>query len=83
MKKPAEVYRRLPFYKVPVTVTPSHDVFYYTISGDMFRGSLTINGKEVQDDDLFKVAIQSYHYTNIEEYLDLKPEDIERNGKPI
>ena len=45
--------------------------------------SLIINGKEVQNDDLFKVAIQSYHYTSIEEYLDLKPKDIERSGKPI
>jgi len=45
--------------------------------------SLIINGKEVQNDDRFKVAIQSYHYTNIEEHLDLKPEDIERSGKPI
>jgi 5'-nucleotidase len=45
--------------------------------------SLKINGKEVQDSDLYKVAIQGYHYTNIEEYLDLKPEEIERNGKPL
>jgi len=45
--------------------------------------SLTLNGKEVQDSDVIKVAIQSYHYTNIEEYLDLKPEEIERSGKPI
>ena len=45
--------------------------------------SLKINGKEVQDSDLYKVAIQGYHYTNIEKYLDLKPEEIERNGKPL
>ena len=45
--------------------------------------SLKINGEEVQDDKLYKVIMQSYHYLNIGDCLDLRREEIERNGKPI
>lgn len=45
--------------------------------------SLKMNGKEVKDDDLFKVAMQEYHFLNINGYLNISHEDIEANGQPI
>ena len=45
--------------------------------------SLKINGKEVLDDVLYTVIMQKFHYMNIEKYLDLTLEEIERNGKAV
>ena len=45
--------------------------------------SLTINGEEVQDDKLYTVILQGYHYSNIDTFLDLRREEIECNGKPL
>ena len=44
--------------------------------------SLKMNGKEVGDDDLFTVAMKGYHFLSIGEFLDIPPEEIEKNGKP-
>ena len=45
--------------------------------------SLKMNGKEVKDDDVFTVIMQSYFFINIKDCLDLTPEEIEKNGRPI
>ena len=45
--------------------------------------SLKINGKEVQDSDLYSLILQEYHYLNMERYMDLIPEEVEQNGKAI
>ena len=39
-----------------------------------------LNGKEVQDDDLIKVAMGDFHYNNIDKFLQLNKEDIRKNG---
>ncbi len=44
--------------------------------------SLKMNGKEVQDQDLYTVIMERYHFINIGDFLDLKAEEIEKNGKP-
>ncbi len=44
--------------------------------------SLKMNGKEVQDQDLYTVIMERYHFLNTGDYLDLKTEEIEKNGKP-
>lgn len=44
--------------------------------------SLRMNGKEVEDDDLFTVAIPEYHYIGIGKYLNVRHDEIEKNGKP-
>ncbi|MBR2768621.1 MAG: 5'-nucleotidase C-terminal domain-containing protein [Solobacterium sp.] len=45
--------------------------------------SLSYNGREMQDDDLFTVALTNFHVLNIESFLDLKTEEVEANGKPV
>ena len=45
--------------------------------------SLKMNGKEAADDDLYTVVMQEYFFQNIGEFLDLPPEEIEKNGRPI
>jgi 5'-nucleotidase len=39
------------------------------------------NGKEVKDDDVFKVGLQKYHYINIEDGFDITQEEAEKNAK--
>ena len=45
--------------------------------------SLKMNGKEVEDDELFTVVMQKYFFDNIGEFLDLPQEEIAKNGRPI
>ena len=45
--------------------------------------SFKINGKEIQDSDLYTVVLQEYHFANMERYMDLKLEEVERNGKSV
>ena len=42
--------------------------------------SLKMNGKEVEDGDLFTVALQEYHFMNMKENLDVEPEEAEKNS---
>ena len=42
-----------------------------------------MNGKEVQDDDVFWTAIESYHYICMEEALGISAEEVEKNGQPV
>ena len=45
--------------------------------------SLKMNGKEVEDRDVFTVAMQQYFFDSIGDFLDLPHEEIEKNGRPI
>jgi len=45
--------------------------------------SLKMNGKEVEDKDVFTVAMQEFFFGNIGDFLDLPHEEIEKNGRPI
>ena len=42
-----------------------------------------MNGKEVEDDDLFTVVMQKFFFDNIGDFLDLPHEEIEKNGRPV
>ena len=44
--------------------------------------NLTINGKDVQDKEVYRVAVQSYFFTSSEHFFGLSLEEIEENGKP-
>lgn len=44
--------------------------------------SLRMNGKEVGDNDLYTVAMQRFHFLSMKEFLDISPEDVEKNDKP-
>ena len=39
-----------------------------------------LNGRSIQDDDLIKIAMGDFHYNNIEHFLQIKHEDILKNG---
>ena len=45
--------------------------------------SLKMNGREVGDDDVFTVAMEGYHFKSIADFLDVRPDEIENNGKPL
>lgn len=51
---------------------------YDRTSGEIRK--LTINGKDVQDDDIYRVATQGYHYINAKECFGISTEEIEKNG---
>ena len=43
--------------------------------------SLKMNGREVSDDDLISVVLQSYHYNSMKKTMDLSREEVEKNKK--
>lgn len=43
---------------------------------------LKMNGKEVQDDDIFMVATERYYYNDMEDSFGIKHEEVEKNGSP-
>ena len=45
--------------------------------------SLKMNGKEISDDDMIIVVMESYHFKSIADFLDVRPDEIEKNGKPM
>ena len=44
--------------------------------------SLKMNGKEVEDSDLYAVIMQRFHYLSMGKFLNLSIEEVEKNGKP-
>ena len=44
--------------------------------------SLSLNGYEIKDTDVLKIGLQSFHLENIEEFLGVSREEIEKTGKP-
>ena len=45
--------------------------------------SLKMNGKEVEDEDMFTVVMQDFFFSNIGDFLDLPQEEIAKNGRPV
>ena len=41
----------------------------------------TFNGRDIKDSDVYKVALQKYHYLNIEGGFDVTLDELEKNGK--
>ena len=50
---------------------------------DFFTRQLTMNGKEVQDDDMFLAAMEGYHYKLMETDFGIPLEEIEQNGQLV
>ncbi len=44
---------------------------------------LTMNGAKVQDDDMYVVALEGYHYNLMETALGIPVEEVEKNGQPV
>lgn len=44
--------------------------------------SFTLNGTEITDDRIIKVALQSFHFNNIKEFFDIPPEEVVKNHAP-
>ncbi|RRD94587.1 bifunctional metallophosphatase/5'-nucleotidase [Clostridiales bacterium COT073_COT-073] len=44
--------------------------------------SLTFNGKEVKDQDIFSIGMQKFHFNNIESFLNLTEDKISALAKP-
>lgn len=53
----------------------------YSKTAHEFR-QFTFNGEEVGDGGIFSVGLQSFHFSNLESFLDLKYADIEKVCKP-
>lgn len=45
--------------------------------------SLKMNGREVEDNNLFTVAMQRYHYLSMEDFLNISIEEVSKNGQPL
>ena len=41
----------------------------------------TFNGRDIKDNDIYKIALQKYHYLNIEGGFDITLDELEKNGK--
>ena len=52
---------------------------YDIASGEILR--LSIDGKEVEDDATYSIAVQSYFYCSIEDFFGISAEEAEENGK--
>ena len=44
---------------------------------------LTMFGKDVQDEDIYDVAMQGFHFLNMEKNLGISIEEMEENGPPV
>ena len=42
----------------------------------------SLNGNEIQDDDMIKIALQQYHLNNFTEFFDVPYEEVVANAKP-
>lgn len=43
---------------------------------------MTFEGRPIHDEDLYSIGIQKFHFLNLEDFLDLKEEEIETNFMP-
>ena len=44
---------------------------------------ITMKDEEIQDDDIFAVALESYHYKLLNTSLGISSEEVEKNGQPV
>ena len=40
-------------------------------------------GKDVKDDDIFRTAMQRYHFLSMKDFMGISIEEIEKNGQPV
>ena len=45
--------------------------------------SLKMNGKEVEDGDMYTLAMQRYHYLSMGEFLNISLDEVKKNGQPL
>ena len=50
-------------------------------SGEIIR--LSIDGNDVQDDEIYSVAVQSFFFCSMEKFFGLSAEETAENGKPV
>ena len=62
------------FYQLSDGLHATYDRKIHTI--DKF----TFEGRNIKDDDIFKLGLQKYHFTNIEDGFGITLEEIEKNG---
>ena len=43
--------------------------------------NVTFEDKEIDEDDIFKLGLQKYHYTNIKDCLNITIDELDKNGK--
>ena len=43
--------------------------------------NITFEDKEIEDEDIFKIGLQKYHYTNIKDCLNITVDELDKNGK--
>ncbi len=44
---------------------------------------LSFNGKEIEDENRLKLALQTYHYKNFAEFLGIPLEEVKKNRRPV
>ena len=42
-----------------------------------------LNGEKVEDDKIYVVGIQEFHYNNLKEFFNISLEEVKKNGKPV
>ena len=43
---------------------------------------LSLDGKEIEDEKLYTVGINGFHYKNLSEFMGVKPEEVAKNKEP-
>ena len=64
------------FYQVPKALKLTYD--FNTKEFTEFK----MNGKEVKDEDKFRIGLQIFHYSNMEDFFGISLEETRANGEP-
>jgi 5'-nucleotidase len=63
------------FYQLSEGLHVTYDMKNHEIT------KFTFEGKNIKDDDVFKLGLQKFHYNNIEGGFNIKLSELEENGK--
>ena len=64
------------FYQVPEALKLTYDYNTKTFT------EFTVNGKPVADDDTFRMGLQIFHYSNMDDFFGVTHEETRANGEP-
>ena len=64
------------FYQVPKALKLTYDYNARTFT------EFTVSGKPVKDDDTFRMALQIFHYSNMDDFFGITQEETRANGEP-
>ena len=64
------------FYQVPEALKLTYDYNTKTFT------DFTVNGNPVADDDTFRMALQIFHYSNMDDFFGVTQEETRANGEP-